>query len=153
TDDDQHTRRQKVKRKIVALDPALEKGCPYLFGLLGLVEGSDPLRQMDAQIRRRRTQDAIKRILLRESLNQPVMLVFEDLHQIDDETHALLNFLADAIATSRVLLLVNYRPEYSHSWGSKTYYTHVRLDPLGTESADEMLGTLLGDDESVASLK
>jgi len=137
----------------VTLDPALEDTRPYLFGLLGLIEGDDPLARMDGQIRRRRTQDAIKRILLRESLNQPLMLVFEDLHQIDDETQALLNLLADSIGTSRVLLLVNYRPEYSHSWGSKTYYTQVRLDPLGKETADEMLSKLLGNDESVAPLK
>ena len=43
---------------------------------------------MDAQIRRRRTQDAVKRMLQRESLNQSVMMIFEDLHQIDDETQA-----------------------------------------------------------------
>jgi class 3 adenylate cyclase/tetratricopeptide (TPR) repeat protein len=152
-EDDQRTRREKVNARILTLDPALEDTRPYLFGLLGLVEGSDPLAQMDAQIRRRRTQDAIKRILLHESLSQPLMLVFEDLHQIDDETQALLNLIADSIGTSRVLLLVNYRPEYSHSWGSKTYYTQVRLDPLGRESVDEMLSTLVGDDESVAPLK
>ena len=51
------------------------------------------------------------------------------------------------------MLLVNYRPEYSHSWGGKTYYTQARLDPLGKESADEMLSTLLGNDEGVAPLK
>jgi tetratricopeptide (TPR) repeat protein len=121
--------------------------------LLGLVEGEDPLARMDGQIRRRRTQDAIKRILLRESLNQLLMLVFEDLHQVDDETQALLNLLADSIGTSRVLLLLNFRPEYSHSWGAKTYYAQVRLDPLGKESTDEMMSTLLGDAESVAPLK
>jgi len=152
-EDDQRTRREKVNARVLTLDPALEDSRPYLFGLLGLVEGSDPLAQMDPQIRRRRVQDAIKRTLLHESLNQPVMLVFEDLHQIDDETQALLNLLADSIGTSRVLLLVNYRPEYSHSWGSKTYYTQVRLDPLGKETADEMLSTLLGNDDSVAPLK
>ena len=143
-DDDQRTRREKLNAKIMTLDPALEDARPYLFGLLGLVEGDDPLAQMDAQIRRRRTQDAIKRILLRESLNQPLTLVFEDLHQIDDETRELLNLLANSIGTSRVLLLVNYRPEYSHSWGSKTYYTQLRLDPLSNESASEMFDALLG---------
>jgi class 3 adenylate cyclase/tetratricopeptide (TPR) repeat protein len=153
TEDDQRTRREKVNGRIVTLDPALEDARPYLFGLLGLVEGDDPLARMDPQVRRRRTQDAIKRILLRESLNQPVMLVFEDLHQIDGETQAFLSLLADSIGTSRILLLFNYRPEYSHSWGSKTYYTQVRLDPLGKETADEMLSTLLGNDESVAQLK
>jgi tetratricopeptide (TPR) repeat protein len=152
-DDDPRSRREKVNGRIVTLDAALEDARPYLFGLLGLVEGDDPLARMDAQIRRRRTQDAIKRILLRESLNQPLMVIFEDLHQIDDETQALLNLLADSIGTSRVLLLVNYRPEHSHSWGSKTYYTQLRVDPLGKESADEMLNALLGTDEGVPPLK
>ena len=108
---------------------------------------------MDAQVRRRRTHDAIKRILLRESLNQPLMVIFEDLHWIDEETQALLNLLADSIGTAKLLLLVNYRPEYSHQWNSKTYYTQLRLDPLGKESAEEMLTALLGDGAEVRPLK
>src|SRR5208282_5060561 len=115
--------------------------------------GDDPLAQMDPQVRKRRTLDAIKRILLRESLNQPLMIVFEDLHWIDEETQALLNLLADSIGTAKILLLVNYRPEYSHQWNSKTYYTQLRLDPLGKESADEMLSALLGDGAQLAALK
>ena len=55
----------------------------------------------------------------RESLNQPLMVIFEDLHWIDDETQAFLNLLADSIGTAKILLLVNYRPEYSHQWGSE----------------------------------
>ena len=121
------------------LDRTFEDTLPYLFALLGIVEGEDPLAGMDPQIRKRRTLDAIKRILLRESLNQPLMVIFEDLHWIDEETQAFLNLLADSIGTARILLLVNYRPEYSHQWNSKTYYTQLRLDPLGKEGADEML--------------
>jgi predicted ATPase len=117
---------------------------PYLFALLGIVEGDGPLAQMDGQIKKRRTLEAIKRIALRESLNQPLMVVFEDLHWIDEQTQELLNLLADSIGTAKFLLLVNYRPEYSHKWNSKTYYTQLRLDPLGHESADEMLAALLG---------
>src|SRR5215471_14094886 len=144
-DDDRHTRSEKVNTRLVTLDPALEDTRPYLFGLLGLVEGGDPLGRMDPQIRRQRTQNAVKRVLLRQSLNQPLMVIFEDLHQIDDETQSLLNYLGDSIGTSRILLLVNYRPEYSHSWGSKTYYTQLRVDPLGKESADEMLRACIGE--------
>ena len=103
--------------------------------------------------RQRRTLDAIKRILLRESLNQPLLLMFEDLHWVDAQTQALLDLLADAIANARVLLLVNYRPEYRHGWGSKTHYAQLRLDPLGQESAEELLGALLGDDSSFQALK
>jgi predicted ATPase len=70
---------------------------------------------MDGQIKKRRTLDAIKRIMLRESMRQPLMVIFEDLRWIDTETQAFLNLLADSIATAKVLLLVNYRPEYPTS--------------------------------------
>jgi predicted ATPase len=95
------------------------------------------------QVRRRRTHEALKRILLRESLNQPMMVIFEDLHWIDGETQTLLNLLVESIGTARILLLVNYRPEYRHEWGSRTHYTQLRLDPLGRENAEEMLDALL----------
>jgi predicted ATPase len=152
-EDDARTRREKVNGRIVTLDPTLEDTRPFLFGLLGIVEGNDPLSQMDGQVKRRRTLDAIKRILLRESINQPLMVIFEDLHWIDEETLALLNLLADSIANAKILLLVNYRPEYSHQWNSKTYYTQLRLDPLGKESADDLLTALLGDSAQLAALK
>jgi tetratricopeptide (TPR) repeat protein len=108
---------------------------------------------MDAQIRRRRTLEAIKRILVRESINQPLMLMFEDLHWIDDETQALLNLLSDSITNAQILLMVNYRPEYRHDWGNQASYTQLRLEPLGGESADEMLTALLGDTVEVRPLK
>jgi tetratricopeptide (TPR) repeat protein len=80
-------------------------------------------------------------------------VIFEDLHWIDGETQALLDLLADGIANARVLLLVNYRPEYSHAWTNKSYYTQLRLDTLGRESAGEMLSTLLGDGVELDPLK
>jgi class 3 adenylate cyclase/tetratricopeptide (TPR) repeat protein/ribosomal protein L40E len=153
SDDDKRTRREKVSGRILTLDRSLEELLPHLFALLGIVEGDDPLAHMDAQIRKRRTLEAIKRILVRESLNQPLMVIFEDLHWIDEETQGLLNLLADSIGTAKILLLVNYRPEYTHQWGSKTYYTQLRLDPLSKESAEEMLSGLLGDTKNLVSLK
>ena len=151
--DDPRSRREKVTGRILALDRSMEDMLPYLFALLGLVESDDPLVQMDAQLRRRRTHEALKRILLRESLNQPLMVMFEDLHWIDGETQTLLNLLVDSIGTARILLLVNYRPEYRHEWGNRTHYTQLRLDPLGGESAEEMLEALLGGAAEVAALK
>src|SRR5262249_922594 len=130
-----------------------EDALPHLFALLAIVEGEDPLGRMDTKVRRRRTQDAVKRILIRESLNQPLMLIFEDLHWIDEETQGFLNLLADGMPSAPLLLLVNYRPEYSHQWGSKTYYTQLRLDPLAKESAGEMLSVLVGDSPELVPLK
>jgi class 3 adenylate cyclase/predicted ATPase len=152
-EDDERTRREKVNGKVLTLDRALEDTIPYLFSLLGIVEGDDPLAQMDGQIKKRRTLEAIRRILLRGSLNQPLMVIFEDLHWIDSETQELLNLLADSIGSAKILLLVNYRPEYRHEWGNRTYYTQLRLDPLGKESGEEMLSALLGAGPDLQPLK
>jgi hypothetical protein len=104
-EDDERTRREKVAGKIAILDRSLEDTLPYLFSLLGIVDDNkDPLSQMDGQVKKRRTLEAIKRILLRESLNQPLMVIFEDLHWIDDQTQELLNLLADSIGTAKILL-------------------------------------------------
>jgi class 3 adenylate cyclase/tetratricopeptide (TPR) repeat protein len=151
--DDERKRREKVTGRVVGLDRSLEDTLPYLFSLLGIVEGDDPTAQIDGQIKKRRTHEAIKRILLRESLNQPLMVIFEDLHWMDAESEALLNLLVDSIGTAKILLLVNYRTEYSHGWGSKSYYLQLRLDPLGRESAEELLTSLLGDDDNLVPLK
>src|SRR5262249_12383351 len=75
--DDARKRREKVAGKITILDRALEDTLPYLYGLLGLIEGEDPLAGMDPPIRRQRTLEALKRILLRESLSQPLIIIFE----------------------------------------------------------------------------
>jgi tetratricopeptide (TPR) repeat protein len=80
-------------------------------------------------------------------------LVFEDLHWIDSETQAVLEGLVESLPTARVLLLVNYRPEYQHAWGSKTYYRQLRIDALSAASAGALLGTLLGTDSSLDELK
>jgi hypothetical protein len=152
-DDDVRKRRERILGKVLGLDRALEDTLPHLNGLLGVFDNPDPLAQMDPQIRKRRTQDALKRILLRESLNQPLIVTFEDLNWIDGETQALLNLLVDSIGNARILLLVNYRPEYHHEWGSRTYYTQLSLYPLDKDNADEMLSALLGEDSALGQLK
>ena len=152
-EDDVRKRREKIGGKILILDRALEDTLPYIFSLLEVSDSGDALAQMDAEVRRRRTLDAIKRLLLRESLKQPLILIFEDLHWIDEGSGALLNILAESIGTARVMMLVNYRPEFTHNWGNKTYYTQLRLDPLNADSAEEMLDALLGPDAQLAALK
>src|SRR5207249_4895788 len=84
--------------------------------------------------------------------SQGWLVLCEDLHWLDTETQALLDSLSESLPTARLLLLVNYRPDYRHGWGSKTYYRQLRLDPLPPASADIFLQALLGDDPSLASL-
>ena len=151
--DDTRTVRAKVTGQVLTLDAALQEALPALLGLLDALPEDSPFLTLDPPQRRQRTLDALKRLLLRESQEQVLLLVFEDLHWIDTETQALLDHLVESLPTVRLLLLVNYRPEYQHGWGSKTYYTQVRLDPLPPASADELLQVLLGDDPSLEPLK
>jgi tetratricopeptide (TPR) repeat protein len=80
-------------------------------------------------------------------------VVFEDLHWIDSETQALLDSLVESLPTARLLLLLNYRPEYQPSWGGKSYYLQLRIDPLPPEGAEAVLDALLGPDASLEPLK
>src|SRR5262249_15859553 len=151
--DDPSMRREKIRAALSALDPALDDTLPSLFGLLGIVEDPDPLAQVDPQIKRQLTFDALKRIVLRERLRQPTAVMFEDLHWIDDQTQALLNLLTDSLANARILLLVNYRPEYHHGWTNKSYYLQLRLDPLGSAEGAAMLAALLGESVELNPIK
>jgi class 3 adenylate cyclase/predicted ATPase len=151
--DDERTRQEKVTGKVLRLDRNLEDTLPYLFALLGIEEQPSPLQQMDPQIRRRRTFEALKKLFLRESLNQPLILIFEDLHWIDSETQGFLDTLSEGVASAKLLLLVNYRPEYRHDWGQKTYYTQLRLAPFGRAEAEEFLRELLGHEPDLSPLK
>jgi predicted ATPase len=150
--DDERCRREKVTGKVLTLDRSLEDALSYLFALLGIADPAASLSEMDPEIRRRRTLEAIRRVLVRETLDRPLVLVFEDLHWIDSETQAFLELLVEGLATVRLLLLVNYRPQYRHEWGSKTCYTQLRLDPLGPEEAQELLSALLGQAVTGADL-
>ena len=152
-EDDDSRRSAKVEAKVRGLDPALAETLPYILSLLGIAGAGALPAMMDAQIKRRRMLEAVKRIIIRESLRQPLVVIFEDLHWIDAETQALLDLLVDSVVSARILMLVNYRPEYHHEWGNRTRYTQLRLDPLGGQSADEMLQALLGSDASLQSLK
>src|SRR5215470_2481620 len=131
--------REKLLGKLLALDRALEPALPAFLALLDMPVEDPAWQALDPPQRRRRTLGACKRLLLRESQVQPVLLVCDVLDWIDTETQALLDSLVESLPTARLLLLVNYRPEYQHGWSSKTYYTQLRLDPLPPASADEFL--------------
>jgi class 3 adenylate cyclase/tetratricopeptide (TPR) repeat protein len=156
--DDGRSIREKLTGKLLTLDHTFESDLPAFLSLLDVPVEEQSWQALDPPKRRQQTLDALKRLLLREGREQPLVLVFEDLHWIDSETQTLLDGLVGSLPTARILLLVNYRPEYTHLWGSKTYYTQIRIDPLREDSAEALLDALLGtartvdDDSSVESV-
>jgi class 3 adenylate cyclase/tetratricopeptide (TPR) repeat protein len=145
--------REKVTGKLLSLDRALEPSLPGFLWLLEIPVEDAQWEKLDPPQRRQRTLDGVKRLLLRESQVQPVLVVFEDLHWIDAETQAFLDSLVESLPAARLLLVVNYRPEYRHGWSGKTDYRQLRIDALPPESADELLAGLLGNDPALDSLK
>ena len=160
----------RVITHILELDNMLKDTIPPILSLLGalpdqvhpsaglaqfkdVVDATERYLGMDPQQRRRYTFDAIKRVLVRESQRQPLLIVFEDLHWIDSETQAFLDSFVESLPLARIVVLVDYRPEYNHGWGDKTYYTQLRVDPLQPTSADELLQHLLGTNADLAPLK
>ena len=144
--------REKVTGKILTLDRSLEGHLSALLSLLDVPIDDLEWSTLDPPQRRRRTLDGVRRLLLRESQVQPLLVIVEDLHWIDSETQAVLDGLVESLPAARLLLLVNYRPEYQHDWGSCTYYGRLTLNPLPAEGAERLLGTLLGSDAGLKPL-
>ncbi len=142
---------EHVTGKLLTLDPGLEVTRDAFLALFDIPV--EAWQGIDSLQKRQLTIEAVKRLLLRESQVQPLLLIFEDLHWIDGETQLLLNNFVESLPGARILLLVNYRPEYSHSWGSKTYYRQIRLDTLEPENTTELLDALLGGDNGLRELK
>ncbi|MEM5316507.1 adenylate/guanylate cyclase domain-containing protein [Paraburkholderia sp. JHI869] len=151
--DVERTCREKVVGKVLTLDRTLEELLPYVLYLLGIEEQGSALLAMDPQIRRERTFDAITRLLVRESVNQPVQVLFDDLQWLDRETEAFLNALIERVPDAGILLLLNFRPEYRPGWHQNSDCTQLKLDPLGQVESEALLVTLLGEDASLARLK
>ena len=151
--DDARKIREKVTGKLLSLDRALEPSLPAMLSLLDVPVEDQTWEGLDPPQRRQRTLEVLKRLLFRESQVQPLCLAVEDLHWIDSETQAFLESLIESLPTARLLLLINYRPEYQHGWGSKTYYTQLRIDPLPPASTEELLQGLLGEDPGLRPLK
>jgi predicted ATPase/class 3 adenylate cyclase len=146
------TVRAKVTGQVLTLHASLQDTLPALLALLEALPDDSPFLRLEPPQRRQRILEALKRVLLRTSQVQRLLLIFEDLHWIDTETQAVLTSLVESLPTAQLLLLVNYRPDYQHPWGSKTYYSQIRLDPLAPASAAALLQALVGTDTSVTPL-
>jgi class 3 adenylate cyclase/tetratricopeptide (TPR) repeat protein len=151
--DDPRRIREKVARKLLTLDPALFGWLPAVLTLFDVPTGDAAWEALDGRLRRHRTLEAVRHVLLREAQVQPLLIVVEDLHWIDAETQAILDSLVESLPTTRILLLTSYRPEYSHTWGRKTYCSQLRLDSLSSETAEELMDALLGTDAGLGELR
>jgi tetratricopeptide (TPR) repeat protein len=152
--DDVDEIRARVAERLDAL-PALSTphAALAILALLDVPVDDATWLAMDPPLRRRVTLDACIEIFVAESRRRSLLLVIEDLQGIDAETQALLDELAEHVASARLGILVNYRPEYQHTWSGADRHTLVRLHPLPAGAAADLLASLLGNDPRLSPLK
>jgi len=144
---------EAISDGIATLDASLTADVPALLAVMGASGDDAEWRRLDPPQHRERIRTAVKRLVLQLALRQPLVIVVEDLHWIDEHTQEILDVLVETLPEARLLMLVDYRPEYRHGWGGRSCYTELRLDPLPAETATELVDTFLGRHASVAGVK
>jgi class 3 adenylate cyclase/tetratricopeptide (TPR) repeat protein len=161
----------RIVETMLGLDPVLREAIPPILTLLDALPRGEPsaggylddrpevagaiarFESLEPQEKRAQTFDALRQLLLCDSRRQPLLAVFEDLHWIDSETQAFLDLLVESLPSSRIYLLMNYRPGYTHSWANKDFYTRVQVDPLPPDGANELIESLVGNHADMAPLQ
>jgi predicted ATPase len=139
--------RQKVKRnlKILGIDEATT--LPYILELLSVKDSGIDEIPMSPEAKKERIMEAVKRITLKGSEIRPLILAVEDLHWIDGSSEEYMKNLLDSISGARVFLLFTYRPEFVHTWGGRSYHSHVNLNRLSNRESLTMVSHHLGTDD------
>ncbi|MBI3682550.1 MAG: AAA family ATPase [Acidobacteria bacterium] len=144
--------REKIAGRFLLLDESFRELLPVVFEFFGVTDPQRPPPRMDPEAKQRQLFAALRKAVQEEDAEgQPITLI-EDLHWMDAGSEAFLEQWVDAIAGSRGLLLLNFRPEYHAAWMSKSYYRQIPLAPLGPEAVRALLDDLLGHDASIDGL-
>jgi hypothetical protein len=144
--------RDAIAGRLLVLDEAFRAALPLVFDFLGVPDPAHPAPQIDPDARHRQLCSFLRRLVHAWSEREPTVVVIDDLHWIDEGSDTLLAELVEAVAGTRTLLLVNFRPEYRADWMRKSSYQQLPLSPLGPEASGELLHALLGEDPSVGGL-
>ncbi|MBC8394487.1 MAG: AAA family ATPase, partial [Deltaproteobacteria bacterium] len=144
--------KKKMEDKILDLDVKLKGVIPAFQSLLSLKVDNEDFSKLEPKEKREKTFEALRDLMIRVSQEKPLVLVVEDLHWMDKTSEAFLGYLTGWLANTPIMLLLLYRPEYTHPWGSKSYYTKVGLDQLGTDSSSELVKAILEEGEAAPEL-
>jgi len=134
---------KKIEQSVLRLGPDLETTLPYLYYLLGGDTGDAAVKKMDPQQRRGEIFDALRRLALRAAELRPQVMVFEDLHWMDQATEAFLRFVTDSIPASRILCIFTYRHGYTNPFEERTFHTRIPLITLSGADSVQMARAIL----------
>jgi class 3 adenylate cyclase/tetratricopeptide (TPR) repeat protein len=151
-EDDDRAAREKIAGRMLLIDEGFRDSLPFVFDFMGVPDPSRPAPQMDGDARQKVLFGVMRRLVESRSADDPVITLIEDLHWIDEGTETWIEQMVELAASTRTLLVVNFRPEYHSAWMQKSYYRQLPLLPLGPDAVQELLTDLLGTDDSLADL-
>ena len=151
--DREYVLKKKIKEKVLSLDKELRNTIPAFQELLSLQVDDNEYQKLEPKQRRERTFEAIRDLLIRISQKKPMVLAFEDLHWVDKSTNEFIGYLIGSLAKTRIMLILLYRPEYSHPWGNRSYYNRVSVSQLGADSSTKLVKAILEGGEIVPEIR
>jgi class 3 adenylate cyclase/tetratricopeptide (TPR) repeat protein len=150
--DAEQTAREKIAGRALLLDASFADDLPLLFDFLGVPDPDRPVPQMSPEARQRALADVLCKLVGNPSRKKTLMLVFEDLHWVDEGSQTMLQGLIEGFGGTRTLVLANYRPEYTPPWQADARWQALELAPLRQEDTRELLRDLAGEDPSLDGL-
>jgi class 3 adenylate cyclase len=135
--------KKRIDTKVLQLDKGLKNIILPIQELLSVKVQDEAYLQVDPEQRKIWIFEAVRDLLVRESQNKTVVIAIEDLHWIDKTSEEFLSYLIDWLADVKILLILLYRPEYTHHWGSKSHYKRVGLTQLEAKSSAELVQAIL----------
>ena len=151
--DGEYVINKKMAERISQFDEELKDVLPPLHDILSLKVEDEAYLKLEAPQKRERIFEAIRDLLVREGQNRALVLAFEDLHWIDRTSEEFLTYIIEFLANTRILLVLLYRPEYTHHWGSMSYYSQIGVDQLSTSTSAELIQSILEEGEVVPELR
>ncbi len=148
-EDDDAQARQKIAGTLAQTSAEELEHLPLLYDFLRVPDSAQPAPQLSEEDRGRELMELLRRLTAARSRREPAVIVFEDLHWVDPQTNAVIEWIVDAAASTRTLFVVNFRPEYRADWMSRTHYQQISLSPLDASAAGELLADWLGPDPSL----
>src|SRR5829696_3547882 len=149
--DNDRVARERVAGRSLLLEPELADSLPLLFDFLGIPDPERQVQPMSAEARQRLLGDVVCRLVNAADRRSTVVVLIEDLHWMDEASNTMLSEMVASVEDTQTLAIVNYRPEYTPTWGPGSY-REVALEPLGEEDTVELLRDLAGEDPSLDGL-
>ncbi|HEX3860191.1 MAG TPA: adenylate/guanylate cyclase domain-containing protein [Stellaceae bacterium] len=142
-DDAPSTRLEKLARLLFADAEVQENDLALFADLLSLVPSSGLLEGLPPQRKKELTFEAMLRQLEALSRQNPVLIVFEDLHWVDPSTRELIDRIIALIEHLPILLIATFRPEFQAPWVGQPHVMILALARLGRRHGTALVKQLL----------